>query len=124
MPGRRRPRRYDLTRLGRWIHTLCIVLDVNQPEVAKRAGINKSTVSKYLHPRQYGVDGKTVRKIVLAFEQLAMEKGIMLPAGWKTGLMNAAGLLSAEQLEQSERVLEPLERRARALEAQQRTRRP
>ena len=61
---------------------------------------------------------------MLAFEQLAMEKGIMLPAGWKTGLMNAAGLLSAEQLEQSERVLEPLERRARALEAQQRTRRP
>lgn len=72
----------NLTLFGRWIEALNVACQTNQVEIALRAHMQKSMLSKVTRG-QSTIRRTTVLKLLHVYEVLAQEREVTLPENWQ-----------------------------------------
>jgi pimeloyl-CoA synthetase len=103
----------DLTVLGEWFYELLDYLEIDAREIARRAGINISTISKGTRdiPDRRHMTGEIVLKIRDQIRLMLKEKGLSPDFDWERYFLNAAGYATQAQQQEAETALQEYRRR-------------
>lgn len=84
-------REQNLSPFGQYLYVTCKLLGISENKLALASGISTSYFFELMRPpRKKSPSDETVAAVVSAVEQLARERGIILPDYWSEGLFCAA----------------------------------
>ena len=108
MPGQKGQKlgkqRQGLTLFGDWFYRLCDYVGVSSGEVEKLAGQSDGYVSKATRGK-IGADPEKVKKLFDTLRYLAGEKELDWQLDWEKGFLNAGGVPSPQDMQQSVEIL-------------------
>lgn len=101
---RRKGQKEHLSMFGRWYYALCDYLQVSGKELARRAGVDHSTISRntQLSTPSY----KTMIMIIETMEKTARDQDTPWSESLKDKLFHAAGYATPREKEDADRSLE------------------
>jgi len=94
------------TLFGQWYYFICALLEVNDREVAARAGLHMSTLNVNTRVGESMPKRETVEAILNALHLIADEKSVVWGSLWDEQCYHAAGYATPQEVEVSEAVLD------------------
>lgn len=102
----------NLTLFGEWFYFIIDYLHVSREEIAERAGLDESSISRatrdYKQARTMKPSRATVEKILGAFRDIADEKQMLWGKILEQRILHAAGYATEEDMQASKEALDIL----------------
>jgi predicted transcriptional regulator len=102
--------RANLTLFGEWYYFVADYLNITGEELAKRAGFDKSSISRatrdYKSTKTNKPSREMVEKILIAMREIAQEKGMVWGKPLDERILHAAGYATDEDIQASREALD------------------
>jgi len=94
------------TLYGQWILWICSLCGIDQGELARRADLDKGTISTEVRRGKNEPTRQSVKKAIAALHQLCDEKGVEWQEEWDDLIMTGAGKATDKEIAASQHALE------------------